>query len=58
MNTKSIIYFGLSLVCLIIALIIFYTKFFTFLAFLFIITVVACVLLFRQGLSEWKTKKE
>jgi len=58
MNTKSIIYFGLSLVCLIIALIIFYTKFFTFLAFLFIITVVACVLLFRRGLSEWKIKKE
>jgi membrane protein implicated in regulation of membrane protease activity len=58
MNTKSIIYFGISLVCLIIALIIFYTKFFTFLAFLFIIIVAACVLLFRQGLSEMKNKKE
>jgi hypothetical protein len=58
MNTKSIIYFGFSLVCLIIALIIFYTKFFTFLAFLFILIGAACVLLFRQGLTEMKKKKE
>jgi membrane protein implicated in regulation of membrane protease activity len=58
MNTKSIIYFGLCLVCLIIALVIFYTKFFTFMAFLFLIIGVACVLLFRQGLAEMKKKKE
>jgi membrane protein implicated in regulation of membrane protease activity len=58
MNTKSIIYFGLSLICLIIALVIFYTKFFTFMAFLFLIIGVAGVLLFRQGMSEMKNKKE
>jgi membrane protein implicated in regulation of membrane protease activity len=58
MNTKSIIYFGLSLICLIIALVIFYTKFFTFMAFLFLIIGVTGVLLFRQGMSEMKNKKE
>jgi len=58
MNTKSIIYFGLSLICIIIALVIFYTKFFTFIAFIFLFIVVVAVLLFRQGLIEMKKKKE
>jgi membrane protein implicated in regulation of membrane protease activity len=58
MNTKAIIYFGLSLISVVVALIIFYTKFFNFLAFLFLILGVATVLLFRQGLSEMKKKKE
>jgi len=58
MNTKSIIYFGLCLVCIIIALVIFYTKFFNFMAFLFLILGVAAVLLFRQGMTEMKKKKE
>jgi membrane protein implicated in regulation of membrane protease activity len=58
MNTKSIIYFGLCLVCITVALVIFYTKFFNFMAFLFLILGVAAVLLFRQGIAEMKKKKE
>jgi len=58
MNTRSIIYFGLSLVCIIVALIIFYTRFFNFMAFLFLILGVVAVLLFRQGIAEMKKKKE
>lgn len=58
MNTKTIIYFGLSLIFVVVALIIFYTKFFNFMAFLFLILGVAGVLLFRQGLIEMKKKKE
>jgi len=58
MNTKSFLYFGLSLICIIIALVIFYTKFFNFMAFLFLIIGVAAVLLFRQGLAEMKKKKD
>jgi predicted RND superfamily exporter protein len=57
MNTKTIIYFGLSLIFVVVALIIFYTKFFNFMAFLFLILGVAGVLLFRQGLTEMKKKK-
>ena len=58
MNTKSFIYFVLSLICLIIALVIFYTKFFNFMAFLFLLLAVAGVFLFMQGLTEMKKKKE
>jgi peptidoglycan/LPS O-acetylase OafA/YrhL len=58
MNTKSIIYFGLGLLFVIVALIIFYTKFFNFMAFLFLVLGVAGVLLFRQGIAETKKKKE
>jgi hypothetical protein len=58
MNSKSTIYFGLSLVSVVAAVIIFYTKFFNFMAFLFLLLGVAAVLLFRQGLSEMKKKKE
>jgi len=58
MNTKSIIYFGLSLIFVVVALIIFYTKFFNFMAFLFLILGIAGVILFRQGLTEMKKKKE
>jgi hypothetical protein len=58
MNTKSIIYFGLGLLFVVVALIIFYTKFFNFMALLFLVLGVAGVLLFRQGLTEMKKKKE
>jgi predicted membrane channel-forming protein YqfA (hemolysin III family) len=58
MNSRTLIYFGLGLVCIIIALVIFYTKFFTFMAFLFLILGAAGVLLFRQGMAEMKKKKE
>jgi membrane protein implicated in regulation of membrane protease activity len=58
MNTKSMIYFGSGLVCLIVALFIFYTEFFTLIGFLFLIIGVASVLLFRQGLAEMKKRKE
>lgn len=58
MNTKSIIYFGLSLICIIIALVIFYTEFFKFIGFIFLIIVVVAVLLFRQGLTEMNKKKD
>jgi membrane protein implicated in regulation of membrane protease activity len=58
MNTRAIIYLGSSLICIIIALVIFYNKFYTFIAFIFLIIVVVAVLLFRQGLTEMKKKKE
>jgi hypothetical protein len=58
MNTKAIIFFGLSLIFVIVALIIFYTKFFNFMAFLFLLSGIAGVLLFRLGLAEMKKKKE
>jgi hypothetical protein len=56
MNTKTIIYYGSGLVSLIIALVIFFYKFFNFWAFLFLILGIAAVLLFRQGLAEQKKK--
>jgi multidrug transporter EmrE-like cation transporter len=58
MNTKSIIYLGLGLLFVIAALVIFYTKFFNFMAFLFLLLAVAGVLLFMQGLTKMKNKKE
>jgi len=58
MNTKAIIYFGLGLILVVVALIIFYTKFFNFMAFLFLILGIAGVLLFGQGLTEMKKKKD
>jgi hypothetical protein len=58
MNTKSFIYFVISLICLVIALVIFYTKFFNFMAFLFLLLTVVGVFLFMQGLTEMKKKKE
>lgn len=54
MNTKTIIYYGLGSVSLIIALVIFFYKFFNFWAFLFLVLGIASVLLFRQGLAENK----
>ena len=57
MNTKSIVFFGLSLISIIIALIIFFRGL-DIKALLFLILGVAAVLLFRQGLPEMKTKKE
>jgi len=57
MNTKSILFFGLSLISIIIALIIFFRGL-DIKAFLFLIFGVAAVLLFNQGLAEMKRKKE
>jgi peptidoglycan/LPS O-acetylase OafA/YrhL len=58
MNTKLIMYLGSGLLFVIVALIIFYTKFFNFMAFLFLLLAVVGVLLFMQGLTEMKKKKE
>lgn len=57
MNTKSIIYLGLGLISVVVALIIFFRGL-DIKALLFLILGVAAVLLFRQGLSEMKNKKE
>jgi hypothetical protein len=57
MNTKSILFFGLSLISIIIALIIFFRGL-DIKALLFLIFGVAAVLLFNQGLAEMKRKKE
>jgi membrane protein implicated in regulation of membrane protease activity len=57
MNTKSIIYFGLCLISVVVALIIFFRGL-DIKALLFLIFGVASVLLFRQGLAEMKKKKE
>jgi hypothetical protein len=56
MTTKTIIYYGSGLVSMIIALVIFYYKFFNFWAFLLLILGIAGVLLFRQGIAEQKKK--
>jgi membrane protein implicated in regulation of membrane protease activity len=57
MNTKSIIYFGLSLISVVVALIIFFRGL-DIKALLFLIFGVAAVLFFRQGITEMKKKKE
>jgi membrane protein implicated in regulation of membrane protease activity len=57
MNTKTIIYFGLSLISVVVALIIFFRGL-DIKALLFLIFGVAAVLLFRQGLTEMNKKKE
>jgi membrane protein implicated in regulation of membrane protease activity len=57
MNTKSIIYFGLCLISVVVALIMFFRGL-DIKALLFLIFGVASVLLFRQGLAEMKKKKE
>ena len=57
MNTIAIIFFGLSLISIIIALIIFFRGL-DIKALLFLIFGVAAVLLFNQGLTEMKKKKE
>jgi membrane protein implicated in regulation of membrane protease activity len=56
MNTKSIIWFGLSLIAAIVALIIFLNGL-GFKALLFLIAGVAAVMLFRQGAAEMNKKK-
>lgn len=53
MNTRKIIYFGLSLICAVAALIIFFRGL-DIKALLFLIFGVAAALLFRQGLAEKK----
>jgi len=57
MNTSSLIYFGLSLISVIVALIIFFRGL-DIKALLFLIFGVAAVLLFRQGVVEMNKKKE
>jgi membrane protein implicated in regulation of membrane protease activity len=57
MNTKSIIYFGLSLISVVVALIIFFRGL-DIKALLFLVFGIAAVLLFKQGASEMKKKKE
>jgi len=57
MNTKSLIYFGLGLISVVIALIIFFRGL-DIKALLFLIFGVAAVLLFRQGVSEMNKKKD
>jgi membrane protein implicated in regulation of membrane protease activity len=55
MNTRAIIYYGLSLISVVVALIIFFRGL-DIKALLFLIFGVAAVLLFRQGLTEQKKK--
>jgi hypothetical protein len=56
MSTRTIIFFGLSLISVVIALIIFFRGL-DIKALLFLVFGVAAVLLFRQGLSEMKKKE-
>ncbi len=56
MNTKSIIWFGLSIIAAIVAAWIFLGGL-GFKALLFFIFGVAAVLLFRQGITEMNKKK-
>jgi len=55
MNTKVLIWYGLSLISLIIALIIFFRGL-DIKALLFLLFGVAAVLFFRQGITESKKK--
>jgi membrane protein implicated in regulation of membrane protease activity len=57
MNTRAVIFFGSGLISAIIALIIFFRGL-DIKALLFLIFGIAAVLLFNQGLSEMKRKKE
>jgi 4-hydroxybenzoate polyprenyltransferase len=56
MNTKALVYYGLSLVALIIALVIF-LKSLDIKAVFILIFGVAAVLLLRQGIAESKKQK-
>ena len=56
MNTKSLTYYGLSLVALIIALV-FFLKSLDIKALFILVFGVAAVLLFRQGAVESKKQK-
>jgi hypothetical protein len=56
MNTKSLTYFGLSLVALIIALV-FFLKSLDIKAIFILVFGVAAVLLFRLGIAESKKQK-
>jgi membrane protein implicated in regulation of membrane protease activity len=57
MNTKAIIYFGLSVISVVVALIIFFRGL-NVKALFFLIFGVAAILLFSQGLTEMKKKKD
>lgn len=56
MNTSSLVYFGLSLIFVIVALIIFFRGL-DIKALLFLIFGVVAVLLFRQGVAEMNKNK-
>jgi hypothetical protein len=55
MNTKAIIWYGLSIICLIIALIIFFRGL-DIKALLFLVFGLGAVVLFRQGVKESQKK--
>lgn len=57
MNGRTVIFFGLGLISLIIALIIFFRGL-DIKALFFLIFGVVAVLLFRQGVAEMNKKKE
>lgn len=57
MNTRTVIYFGLGLIALIVALIIFFRGL-DIKALLFLIFGVAAVLLFRHGVTEMNKDKK
>jgi membrane protein implicated in regulation of membrane protease activity len=57
MSTRALIYFGLSIICAVLALIIFFTKFYNWQALVFLALGAATVLLFRQGFAENKKKQ-
>jgi membrane protein implicated in regulation of membrane protease activity len=57
MNTRTVIYFGLGLIALIVALIIFFRGL-DIKALLFLIFGVAAVLLFRHGVAEMNKDKK
>jgi membrane protein implicated in regulation of membrane protease activity len=56
MSTKAIIWFGLSIIATVVALIIFFRGL-DIQALLFLIFGVAAVFLFRQGITEMNKKK-
>jgi membrane protein implicated in regulation of membrane protease activity len=57
MSTRTIIFYGLSLISAIVALIIFFRGL-DIKALLFLVFGVAAVLLFRQGIAEQKKEKK
>lgn len=58
MNAKTIILYGLSIIALIIALVIFFKWALNIKAILFLLFGIAAVLLFRQAVAESKKQKK
>jgi hypothetical protein len=57
MKTKALIWYGLSLVSLAVALLIFFKWLLNLKGILFLVLGLGAVLLYRQGLAEWKKKQ-